>query len=216
MSKPKDKDWRGIAATLKKRGLLDSIPKEFTRGQKSKLTKLANEFSELIKKPENFVVRKVPKDTQKILKKSGYAVKNGRAIVPMLDSDKNKFQKLTISKTAVTRSGGQKSEKVYLVGNAAEMMKKAVSLNSSKKRNQVVSFKFGGYSVSSQHYIGIEAMREYLQNVILPRVTLSKKSKADKKQATDQFWSSVSIVTIGELKNEKAPTKSRKSKNRSN
>lgn len=52
-------------------------------GQKSYLTKQQNKYSEIVRRPKEFTLRRVNKDNQRILKASGFKVtQDGRAILP--------------------------------------------------------------------------------------------------------------------------------------
>lgn len=68
---------------LKRAGLISySTFDGLSAGQRSHVTRLATQYSEVLKRPSNFVVRKVTNSkTVKSLKASGIPVVNGRAIV---------------------------------------------------------------------------------------------------------------------------------------
>lgn len=192
---------------MKKAGLLDSIPRKqnIKPADKTRITKLANQFKQVLKKPDDFAIRSVSKQNADVLKKSGYKVKNGKAIIPLADGRNNRYDSVKIGKGTLEYSRKGKKNKIYLSGDAKTLMKKAAQLQSKRGRNQTVTFSLRGFAVSSTDYDSYEAMMTYLQNVIMPKVVMSQKKTArkagekfTKKQAEREFWSSVSIVTIGD------------------
>lgn len=186
---------------------MDSIPRKgkLNRGDKSAITKLANEFKQVLKKPGDFAIKKTDNRNLRVLKKSGYKVKNGRAYIPLADGKENRYDSVSIGKGTLTYTRKGKKNKVYLSGDAKTLMEKAAELQSKKGRNQVVTFSLRGFAVSSQDYPSFEAMVSYLQNVILPKIVMSERKTARRNKesfskviAEQEFWSSVSIVTIGD------------------
>jgi len=199
------------ARALKKLGAIDFIPRreKITSAQKATITRIykqtEKDFKQALKKPEDFAIRKVDKANAEILKKSGYKVIKGRAVIPLADGLKNKFDKVTIGKGTLTFVRKGKKNKMYLSADPMKLMKKAYQLNSKKGRNQVVSFSLGGNSMSSQDFENIEEMERYLKNVLFPKIIMEMGAAAAReKRAFDydkelsKLWASVSIVTIGD------------------
>lgn len=204
-------EYKNQAVALKRIGAIDFIPRreKITSAQKSIISREWAKYSEdmkhALKKPEDFAFRKVSKEQAEILKRSGFKVVKGVASIPLADGKDKKYDKVMIGKGTITFSRAGKKNKMYLSGDGERLMRKAVELNSKRGRNQVVSFSIKGFAVSSQDFISIEEMQYYLQTVILPKIVMSAKIKArrdgakfSKKEATEEFWSSVSIVTIGD------------------
>lgn len=196
---------------MKKLGAIDFIPRKekITSAQKSLIsrtyTQVEKEFKHALKKPEDFAIHKVSKANAEILEKSGYKLIKGRAVIPLADGKDKKYVSATVAKGVITYKRPGKTNQVFLSGDSEALMKKAAFLQSQKGRNQVVSFSLRGFSVSSQDYPSFEAMVNYLQNVILPKIVLNerkqtrrKKESFSKKRVEQEFWSSVSIVTIGD------------------
>ncbi len=192
-------------------GALDFIPRRenITSAQKATITRVFNktekDFRQALKKPDDFAIRKVSKENAEILKKSGYKVIKGRAVIPLADGRDNKFDKVTIGKGTLTFVRKGKKNKMYLSADPMKLLKKAYQLNGKKGRNQVVSFSLGGNSMSSQDFENIEEMERYLKNVLFPKIIMEMgAASAREKRAFDydkelsKLWSSVSIVTIGD------------------
>lgn len=190
---------------------MDFIPRRenITSAQKATITRVFNktekDFRQALKKPDDFAIRKVSKENAEILKKSGYKVIKGRAVIPLADGRDNKFDKVTIGKGTLTFVRKGKKNKMYLSADPMKLLKKAYQLNGKKGRNQVVSFSLGGNSMSSQDFENIEEMERYLKNVLFPKIIMEMgAASAREKRAFDydkelsKLWSSVSIVTIGD------------------
>lgn len=64
------------------------IPKEWdlrkplSPGQKSWITKQSKKYAQVIRRPDEFSIRRVSKSTAKTLKETGFAVEGNRAIIP--------------------------------------------------------------------------------------------------------------------------------------
>lgn len=154
---------------------------------------------QVLRRPEDFKIAKTTPENLRILKKSGYKVKNKKVVIPLADGKDHKFESVKIGKGTLEYKRKGKTNKVYLSGDANSLMLKAAQLQKGKGRNQVVSFSLRGFAVSSQDYPSFEAMVSYLQNVILPKIVASAElGGEDEDEATEKFWSSVSIVTIGD------------------
>lgn len=192
-------------------GAIDFIPRKekITSAQKATITRVykqtEKDFKQALKKPEDFAIRKVSKENADVLKKSGYKVIKGRAVIPLADGRDKRFDKVTVGKGTLTFVRKGKKNKMYLSADPAKLMKKAYQLNSKKGRNQVVSFSLGGNSMSSQDFENIEEMERYLKNVLFPRIIMEMGAKAGKEKRPFDYdkelaklQSSVSIVTIGD------------------
>lgn len=196
---------------MKKLGAIDFIPRKekITSAQKSIISRVykqtEKDFKQALKRPDDFAVRKVSKENAEILKKSGYKVIKGRAVIPLADGRNSKFDKVTIGKGTLTFTRKGKKNKMYLSADPEKLMKKAYQLNSKKGRNQVVSFSLGGNSMSSQDFENIEEMERYLKNVLFPKIIMEMGAKAGKEKRPFDYDkelaklnASVSIVTIGD------------------
>ena len=195
------------ARALKKLGLIDRVPRrENIKPQdKTQIAKLAREYKEVLRNPVNFAIKPVREKTAEVLKQSGYRVAKGKAIIPLADGRDKKFDSVSIDKGTLTFKRPGKTNKIYLSGDAGALMRKAAQLQSTKGRNQTVTFSLRGFAVSSTDYDSFDAMMAYLQNVILPKIVMDARKKArrsktsfSKADVTADFWSSVSIVTVGD------------------
>jgi hypothetical protein len=54
---------------------------QLTRGEKNYISKMANEYSSVLRNRANFVIRKVSKENQKALKNQGFKVSNSRVVI---------------------------------------------------------------------------------------------------------------------------------------
>lgn len=124
------------------------------------------EYAHYIKRPEDFVVRKVSEKTASTMKKSGIkATATNRAVIPKkgFDAVHIKGDKLTYE--GRTKSGTKVTETVSLIGSPNfEAHIKHLS-KKKLKRNQALTVKIGENSTLNRSFQNIAELSQYVNNI---------------------------------------------------
>ncbi len=128
------------AKILKGKGLIPKhwdLRRPLSIGQKSWITKQSNKYAQLIRRPEDFAIKRVGKSSREILKKSGYAIEGNKAIIPA------KGAKVRVKGGALEFVRPHQTERVILKGGP-DFLRQVEKLYSKKlKRNQAWALKIG-------------------------------------------------------------------------
>jgi hypothetical protein len=177
MKNPKYK----YAKQLKKIGLINfDLRKNLTPSQKTTITKLSDKYKSYLKRPKEFVIRPVQKETKKVAEKSGYLTTKKSIILPIHGATK-----VSVSNKKIIYYRDGKKEEVHLIGNLESFYKKAFELQTKIKKNQLVTFKYGDNAASNYSFNSLEELKKYLTEVLEPRFKNKK-----------ELYTSISIMTL--------------------
>lgn len=167
------------AKVLKDKGLIPKewdLRKSLTTGQKSWITKQSKTFAQLVRRPDDFTVKTVKPSTEKELKRAGYRVSRGRAVIP------NQGGKARINVRKITTGKGKnkktraelrlmfdhKSERIILE-SGPDFLGRLSKLKPKKLRqNQAYALKIGGNQIANRTFDSLGELQIYLSNMKAP------------------------------------------------
>lgn len=198
MAHKKATSYKGAAKQLKELGFIDyDLRRNFSTGQKSAITKLARQYSQLINNPEQFSVQKAPKGTKAGLRTAGFTVnKAGKAIIPLYEYDS-----ATLKHGSIELVGKGKSEKIVLAGSR-EFFQTLKNLNDAKSklgRNQMLTVQIGDNNAFSMRFRSYWELYQYL----------TKFQPKDEGESREKLFARMSIVTITQEKKSKPTRRNR-------
>jgi hypothetical protein len=181
-------------------GFIDyDLRRNLNNGQKSQITKLAQQYSQLLSKPQAFHVQKAPKGSKAGLRTAGFTVnRGGKAIIP-----KYEYDKVTLRPGHVYLERDGKREDIYLAGSR-QFFDKLRNLNDAKAklgRNQMLTVQIGDNNAFSSRFRTYWELYQYL----------TKFQPKDDGEQRERLFARMSIVTITNIKSE-APRSNRKGK----
>jgi hypothetical protein len=185
MAHKKKTSYKDVGKTLKDLGFIDyDLRRNLNSGQKSQITKLARQYSQLIRNPKDFHVQAAPKGTREGLRTAGFTVnKGGKVIVP-----KYEYERVTVRRGHVTLQKGGKREDIYLAGSK-QFFDKLKNLNETKKklaRNQMLTVQIGDNNAFSSRFRSYWELYQYL----------TKFQPKDEGESREKLFARMSIVTI--------------------
>ncbi len=173
---------------------------ELTRGQLTWVARQARENKYLLKKPEEFKVVKVSKQTKKVMKSSGITVtKKDKAIIPLKGFDSAKVVKEKIIFEGTNKKTGKKIKETVTLAQAGDFHAKLKNLSKKKlKRNEYLTVKIGDNAAFNSRFQNYADLFHYVKNVFTPKdpgvnkeklfrfisVVEIQETNATKKQAT--------------------------------
>lgn len=169
---------------MKRLGLIDyDLRKKLSSGQKSHITKLANEYRHALAYPKAFHIAKVSAARAKELKDSGFKVtKTGRAIIPLKG-----YEKASIKPGRIIFSHESYTDETVL-GGAKDFYKNAMKLRGKKlKRNQYLTVRIGDNAEFSRKFISWADLINYVNNVFQPK---------DPGESKERILGFISVVTV--------------------
>lgn len=193
MGHKKKTSYKEVGKKLKDLGFVDyDLRKNLNSGQKSAITKLARQYSQLLSKPQEFHIQKAPKGTKAGLRTAGFTVnKGGKAVIPKYEYDK---VSLRPGRVRLERDG--KQEEIYLAGSR-QFFDKLRNLNDTKSklgRNQMLTVQIGDNNVFSNKFRTYWELYQYL----------TKFQPKDEGESRERLFARMSIVTITNTKQTKS------------
>lgn len=181
----KKASYKDSAKKLKELGFVDyDLRRNLNNGQKSQITKLTRQYSQLLSHPEQFSIQKAPKGTKTGLKTAGFSVnKAGNAIIPLYE-----FDSARLVKGRVELKSAAKSETIYLAGSR-EFFDKLRHLNDTReklKRNQMLTVQIGDNNSFSTRFRSYWELYQYL----------TKFQPKDEGESRERLFARMSVVTI--------------------
>jgi hypothetical protein len=200
MGHKKKTSYKAVGKKLKELGFIDyDLRRSLNTGQKSQITKLAHQYSQLLSRPQAFHVQTAPKGSKAGLRTAGFTVnKGGKAIIP-----KYEYEKVTLRPGHVYLERGGKREDIYLAGSR-QFFDKLKNLNQTKEklgRNQMLTVQIGDNNAFSSRFRTYWELYQYL----------TKFSPKDEGESRERLFARMSIVTITDTNTSK-PRSKRKAK----
>lgn len=176
--------------------------RNLSTGQKSRITKLAQEYGHALRHPELFHIAKVGKETAKSLKDSGYKVTpTNRALIPL-----HEYQSAKIKKGYIEFKSGNLTEKSYLAG-AKDFHKKLEGITKRRlKRNEMITAKIGDSAAFNTRFSRYSDLYKYLSS-FYPK---------DPGMTREKLYGLLSVVTVEKRGSGNAKKKAGTKKGRSN
>lgn len=192
MAHKKKISYREVGKKLKDLGFIDyDLRRNLNNGQKSQITKLARQYSQLISNPKDFHVQAAPKGSREGLRTAGFTVnKGGKAIIP-----KYGYERVTLRPGHVYLERDGKREDIYLAGSR-QFFDKLKNLNETKKklgRNQMLTVQIGDNNAFSSRFRSYWELYQYL----------TKFQPKDEGEQRERIFARMSIVTITNTKTSK-------------
>lgn len=178
------KNYRDTARDLKRLGLVDyDLRKPLSSGQKSRITKLREEYEHFLKSPEQFHFTRVGKETARALADTGYKVLPGnRALIPLHEA-----QSASIKGGKITLNYGRMKEEITLAGHKSFFPTLKELSGKKLKRNQMLTVAIGDNNAFQRARFGsYHELYKYIQEWE-PKDPYAKKKK---------LMAQMSIVTV--------------------
>lgn len=201
---------------LKNLGFINQdLRKNPTPQQKSAITRLWNKYRAFLS--DSFTSRKITPTQKKKFQSAGYMVKGNRVFI-----NKEGYDRVYIGKDHITKTKGDKKQKVYLHKPENIIDKMESVLNKGLKRGQYLSVKIGDNGNFRWRTINKDEFQNYITNVFKAKMTPQEKIKYKKaskaqrekmdkmiEQRTQNLISQMSIVTVNQTPS-KDPKKKKK------
>lgn len=137
-----------------------------TSGQKSRITKLAQEYGHFLRHPELFHAPHVGKQSARDLKASGYKVTpKGRAIIPL-----HEFQSAEVKRGQIVFKSGRMKETVHLVGHKTFYQKLRALSQKALGRDEMLTVQIGANSpFKRSRFTSYWELYRYIQEHFQPK-----------------------------------------------
>ena len=193
---PTAEQYKKAIKALSKIGAVNySVSDNLSKSQRATLRAKMQEYAHYIKRPDDFVVRKVSADTAEVMKKSGIkATATNRAVIPKkgfdtikveaktttrikrdekgepLKDKRGRVKKEKVTSAAIkmegrTKRGAKISEKATLVGGANFEAHIRHLAKKKLKKNQVLSIKIGENATLSRTFQNMSDLVQYVKNI---------------------------------------------------
>lgn len=157
-AKKADSVFRQNVKTLKKFGFIDyDLRKPLSPYKQKKLKNLISEHNHIIAVPQDFVKRKVSKETKAVWHDKGYDTNSKYLIIP-----KNGYDKIHVTKDKIKRRNYDKSETVFAY-EGVNLYNKLHQLENIKlKQYEYITVKIGKNAMFNTRFYSTSALMHYL------------------------------------------------------